>query len=61
MRRLTQLDYKEMAATVHAEGERSVKTFVRYLLMYMGSQRLLEECADMLLEELENRAMLEEG
>jgi hypothetical protein len=49
-----------MAATVHAEGEHSVKIFVRYLLMYMGSQRLLEECADMLLEELENRAMLED-
>ena len=60
MRRLTQLDYKEMAAAFHAEGERSVKMFVRYLLMYMGSQRLLEECADMLLEELENRAMLED-
>ena len=61
MRRLTQLDYKDMAAAVHAEGEQSVKTFVRYLLMYKGNQRLLEECADMILEELERRATLEEA
>jgi hypothetical protein len=33
-----------------------VKRFVRMLLLHKDDQLLLEECADMVLEELERRA-----
>ncbi len=52
----TQVEERELVAAVHATGRDRVKRFIRQLLLYKDDQILLEECADMVLEELERRA-----
>lgn len=52
----TQVEDRELVAAVHALGRDQVKRVVRMLLLYKDDQLLLEECADMVLEELERRA-----
>jgi hypothetical protein len=52
----TQVEDRELVAAVHALGRDHVKRVVRLLLLYKDDQLLLEECADMVLAELERRA-----
>jgi len=52
----TQVEERELVAAVHALGRDRVKRFIRLMLLYKDDQTLLEECADMVLEELERRA-----
>jgi len=52
----TQVEERELVAAIHALGRDRVKRVVRLLLLYKDDQLLLEECADMVLEELERRA-----
>lgn len=52
----TQVEERELVAAVHALGRDKVKRFIRLMLLYKDDQALLEECADMVLEELERRA-----
>ena len=52
----TQMDDRDIVAAVHALGRERVKRLVQMLLLYRDDQALLEECADMILEELERRA-----
>jgi hypothetical protein len=52
----TQVEERELVAAVHALGRDRVKRFIRLMLLYKDDQALLEECADMVLEELERRA-----
>ena len=56
IRLATQIEDRELVAAIHALGRDHVKRFVRMLLLYKDDQLLLEECADMVLEELERRA-----
>ena len=56
IRLATQIEERELVAAIHALGRDRVKRFVRMLLLYKDDQLLLEECADMVLEELERRA-----
>lgn len=56
IRLTTEVDDKELVAAVHAQGRERVKRFLRLLLLHKDDQLLLEECADMILEELERRA-----
>lgn len=56
IRLATQIEEREVVAAIHALGRDHVKRFVRMLLLYKDDQLLLEECADMVLEELERRA-----
>jgi hypothetical protein len=56
IRLTTEVDDKELVAAVHAQGRERVKRFLRLLLLHRDDQLLLEECADMILEELERRA-----
>ena len=56
IRLTTQVEDRELVAAIHALGRDRVKRFVRLLLLYKDDQLLLEECADMVLEELERRA-----
>ncbi len=56
IRLATQVEDRELVAAIHALGRDRVKRFVRLLLLYKDDQLLLEECADMVLEELERRA-----
>jgi hypothetical protein len=56
IRLATQVEDRELVAAIHALGRDRVKRFVRLLLLYKDDQLLLEECADMILEELERRA-----
>ena len=55
----TQVEDRELVAAVHALGRERVKRLIRLLLLYKDDQVLLEECADMVLEELERRASSE--
>lgn len=55
----TQVEDRELVAAVHALGRERVKRFIRLMLLYKDDQALLEECADMVLEELERRASAE--
>jgi hypothetical protein len=55
----TQVEDRELVAAVHALGRERVKRFIRLMLLYKDDQALLEECADMVLEELERRASSE--
>jgi hypothetical protein len=55
----TQVEDRELVAAVHGLGRERVKRFIRLLLLYKDDQALLEECADMVLEELERRASSE--
>src|SRR5262245_25019010 len=57
----TQLDDRDLVAAVHALGRERVKRVIQMLLLYRDDQALLEECADMILRELERRASDEEG
>jgi hypothetical protein len=52
----TQVEERELVAALHAQGRDRVKRFIRLMLLYKDDQALLEECADMVLEELERRA-----
>ena len=52
----TEVDDRELVRAVHALGRDRVRRFIRLLLLYKDDQILLEECADMILEELERRA-----
>jgi hypothetical protein len=56
----TDVDERAIAAAVHAQGRERVKRLVRLLVLYRDDPMLLEECADMLLEELERRASTDE-
>ena len=56
IRLTTQVEDRELVAAIHALGRDRVKRFVRLMLLYKDDQLLLEECADMVLEELERRA-----
>jgi hypothetical protein len=56
IRLLTHVDEGDVIAALHAEGHERIKRFVRQLLLYENDPVLLEDCADMLLEELERRA-----
>jgi hypothetical protein len=57
----TQVEERELVAAVHALGREHVKRFIRLMLLYKDDQVLLEECADMVLEELERRASPNRG
>ncbi len=46
----------EIVAAVHALGRERVSRLIRLLLLYNDDQKLLEDSADMILEELERRA-----
>lgn len=52
----TEVDDRELVRAVHASGREHVRRVIRMLLLYKDDQLLLEECADMILEELERRA-----
>jgi len=52
----TQLDDRDLVAAVHALGRERVKRVIQMLLLFRDDQTLLEECADMILLELERRA-----
>lgn len=52
----TEVDDRELVRAVHAMGRERVRRVIRMLLLYKDDQLLLEECADMILEELERRA-----
>ncbi len=52
----TEVDDRELVEALHALGRDRVQRFIRMLLLYKDDQLLLEECADMILEELERRA-----
>jgi hypothetical protein len=52
----THVDEGELIAALHAEGHDHIKHFIRQLLLYENDPVLLEDCADMLLAELERRA-----
>jgi hypothetical protein len=56
IRLTTQVDDRELVAAIHALGRDRVKRFLRLMLLYKDDQLLLEEFADMVLEELERRA-----
>ena len=56
IRLTTQVEDRELVAAIHALGRDRVKRFVRLMLLYKDDQLLLEERADMVLEELERRA-----
>ena len=57
MVRLTmQIEDRELIAALHGEGHEHIKRFIRQLLLFENDPVLLEDCADMLLEELERRA-----
>ena len=56
VRLTTQIDDRELIAALHAEGHERIKRFIRQLLLFENDSVLLEDCADMLLEELERRA-----
>ena len=47
---------REIVAALHQMGRDRVKRFIRLLLLYRDDPILLEECADMVLAELERRA-----
>ena len=47
---------REVVAALHQLGRDRVKRFIRLLLLYQDDPILLEECADMVLAELERRA-----
>jgi len=51
-----QIDDRELIAALHSEGHDRIKRFVRQLMLFENDSVLLEECADMMLEELERRA-----
>ena len=57
IRLATQVEDRELVAAIHAFGRDRVKRFIRLLLLYKDDQLLLEEFADMVLEELERRAL----
>jgi hypothetical protein len=57
----TQLDDRDLVAAVHALGRERVKRVIQMLLLFRDDQALLEECADMILLELERRATDDEG
>ncbi len=56
IRLTTQVEDRELVAAIHALGRDRVKRFLRLMLLYKDDQLLLEEFADMVLEELERRA-----
>jgi hypothetical protein len=56
IRFMTQVEERELVAAIHGLGREHVKRFTRMLLLYKDDQLLLEEIADMVLEELERRA-----
>lgn len=50
------VDEREFMNALRARGNERVQQFVRQLLLIDYDQTLLEDCADMLLRELEQRA-----
>ena len=56
IRIVTQVDDMESVAAVHALGRERVSRLIRLLLLYKDDQKLLEDSADMILQELERRA-----
>ncbi len=50
------VDERALVAALHALGPEHIMRFVRELLIAEDDQALLEDCADMLLKELERRA-----
>ncbi len=56
IRIVTQVDDMEIVAAVHALGRERVSRLIRLLLLYKDDQKLLEDSADMILQELERRA-----
>ncbi len=57
LRLISHTDEREIIAALHALGRDHVKKFVRQLMLYEDDPLLLEECADLVLAELEQRAM----
>ncbi|NJN52424.1 MAG: hypothetical protein HC809_12380 [Gammaproteobacteria bacterium] len=51
-----QVEEREFMAALRAEGPERVQRFILQLLLLKDDQTLLEDCADMLLRELEQRA-----
>lgn len=51
-----QVDEREFIAALHAAGHDRIKRFIRQLLLFEDDSVLLEDCADMVLEELERRS-----
>ncbi len=52
----TDVDERALAAAAHAQGREYVLRLVQLLVLYGDEPQLLEDCADLLLAELERRA-----
>ena len=51
-----QIDERQVMSALHILGPQHVKRFILELLRTEDDQTLLEDCADLLLKELERRA-----
>lgn len=56
MQIVTQVEDRQIIAALHAEGHERIKRFILALLRYEDDPILLEDCADLVLGELERRA-----